>query len=85
VLPDVAASWASAGAREGVALSLTSRARSSVASARPECGPFPRGLVAFRPAVEIAFGQRLMPILTEVGIELAGEPELLEIHNIIRR
>ena len=32
-----------------------------------------------------AFGQRLMPILTENGIELDGPPEVLEIHNIIRR
>ena len=32
-----------------------------------------------------AFGQRLMPILAEAGIELAGPPEVLEIHNIIRR
>ena len=32
-----------------------------------------------------AFGQRLMPILAEGGIELAGPPEILEIHNIIRR
>ena len=32
-----------------------------------------------------AFGQRLMPILTEAGVELAGPPEVLEIHNIIRR
>jgi hypothetical protein len=31
-----------------------------------------------------AFGERLMPILQEVGIE-PGEPELLEIHNIIQR
>ncbi len=31
-----------------------------------------------------AFGERLMPILSEVGID-AGEPELLEIHNIVRR
>ena len=31
-----------------------------------------------------AFGERLMPILAEVGID-PGEPELLEIHNIIRR
>jgi hypothetical protein len=31
-----------------------------------------------------AFGQRLMPLLAEVGID-PGEPELLEIHNIIRR
>ena len=31
-----------------------------------------------------AFGQRLMPVLNEVGIE-PGQPEMLEIHNIIRR
>ena len=31
-----------------------------------------------------AFGQRLMPVLNEVGIE-PGEPEMLEIHNIIKR
>jgi hypothetical protein len=32
-----------------------------------------------------AFGRRLMPILSEVGIQLAGEPEVLEVYNIIRR
>jgi hypothetical protein len=32
-----------------------------------------------------AFGERLMPVLKDVGIELSGEPEMLEIHNIIRR
>ncbi len=31
-----------------------------------------------------AFGERLMPLLEEVGID-PGEPEILEIHNIIRR
>jgi hypothetical protein len=31
-----------------------------------------------------AFGQRLMPILAEVGID-PGEPEIVEVHNIIRR
>jgi hypothetical protein len=31
------------------------------------------------------FGKRLMPILTDVGVELAGDPEMLEIHNIIQR
>jgi hypothetical protein len=31
-----------------------------------------------------AFGERLMPVLSDVGIE-PGEPELLEIHNIIKR
>ena len=32
-----------------------------------------------------AFGTRLMPVLKDVGIELAGEPEMLEVHNIIER
>jgi hypothetical protein len=32
-----------------------------------------------------AFGRRLMPILAENGIELAGPPEVLEVHNVIRR
>ena len=32
-----------------------------------------------------AFGQRLMPILMESGVELAGPPEVIEIHNEIRR
>ena len=32
-----------------------------------------------------AFGERLMPVLKDVGVELSGEPEMLEIHNIIRR
>jgi hypothetical protein len=32
-----------------------------------------------------AFGQRLMPILNEAGVELAGPPEIIEIHNLIRR
>jgi hypothetical protein len=31
-----------------------------------------------------AFGERLMPVLEDVGIE-PGRPELLEIHNIIKR
>jgi hypothetical protein len=31
-----------------------------------------------------AFGQRLMPILNEGGVELAGPPEMIEIHNIIK-
>jgi len=31
-----------------------------------------------------AFGQRLMPILSEVGID-PGQPDILEIHNIISR
>ena len=32
-----------------------------------------------------AFGEQLMPILAESGIELSGEPEILEVHNIIKR
>jgi hypothetical protein len=31
-----------------------------------------------------AFGQRLMPILREAGID-PGQPEMLDIHNVIRR
>jgi hypothetical protein len=30
-----------------------------------------------------AFGERLRPILAEVGID-AGEPEVLEVHNVIK-
>jgi hypothetical protein len=32
-----------------------------------------------------AFGERLMPVLKDVGIELVGKPEMLEIHNIVKR
>ncbi len=32
-----------------------------------------------------AFGQRLMPILSQGGVELAGPPQIIEIHNIIKR
>jgi hypothetical protein len=32
-----------------------------------------------------AFGQRLMPILDAAGVELAGPPEIVEIHNIVKR
>ena len=31
-----------------------------------------------------AFGERLMPILADIGIQ-PGEPEVLEVHNIVRR
>jgi hypothetical protein len=31
-----------------------------------------------------AFGERLRPILNDVGID-PGEPEVLEVHNVIRR
>lgn len=30
-----------------------------------------------------AFGERLMPVLSEVGIE-PGEPELIDVHNIVK-
>jgi hypothetical protein len=32
-----------------------------------------------------AFGERLMPLLTEAGIEFSGEPEVFEVHNIEKR
>jgi hypothetical protein len=32
-----------------------------------------------------AFGERLMPILADAGIEFSGAPEILEVHNIIKR
>lgn len=34
-----------------------------------------------------AFGERLMPVLAKVdlGIELSGEPEIFEVHNIVKR
>jgi hypothetical protein len=31
-----------------------------------------------------AFGEKLMPILAEVGID-PGTPEILEVHNIAKR
>jgi hypothetical protein len=31
-----------------------------------------------------AFGERLMPVLAEVGID-PGQPEVLPIHNIVKR
>lgn len=32
-----------------------------------------------------AFGERLMPILTDIGIEFSGPPEVFEVHNIVKR
>ena len=32
-----------------------------------------------------AYGERLMPILADVGIEFSAEPEIFEVHNIIRK
>ena len=31
------------------------------------------------------FGEKVFPIMDEVGIELASEPEIFEVHNIIKR
>jgi hypothetical protein len=32
-----------------------------------------------------AFGERLMPILSDIGIEFSGEPEIFEVHNVVKR
>ncbi len=32
-----------------------------------------------------AFGEHLMPILTEAGIEFSGDPVIFEVHNTIKR
>jgi hypothetical protein len=32
-----------------------------------------------------AYGEQLMPILIEMGIEFSGEPEILEVHNVSKR
>ena len=32
-----------------------------------------------------AYGERLMPILADVGIEFSGEPEIFEVHRIVKR
>jgi hypothetical protein len=32
-----------------------------------------------------AFGERLMPILGDMGIEFSAEPEIFEVHNIVKR
>ena len=32
-----------------------------------------------------AFGERLLPILGEAGIEFSGPPEIFEVHNIMKR
>jgi hypothetical protein len=31
-----------------------------------------------------AFGERLMPVLADIGID-PGEPEILEVHNVVKR
>ena len=32
-----------------------------------------------------AFGKRVMPLLADVALEHTGQPEILQVHNIIRR
>lgn len=32
-----------------------------------------------------SFGERLMPVLADAGIEFSGEPEIYEVHNIVKR
>ena len=32
-----------------------------------------------------SFGERLMPLLADVGIQFSGEPEIFEVHNIVKR
>ena len=32
-----------------------------------------------------AYGQQLMPILAEIGIEFSGGPEIFEAHNVVTR
>ena len=32
-----------------------------------------------------AFGKRLMPILDDIGIEFSGDPEIFEVHEIVKR
>jgi hypothetical protein len=32
-----------------------------------------------------AFGERLMPILVAAGIEFSADPDVFEVHNIIKR
>lgn len=31
------------------------------------------------------FGERLMPILDDIGMEFSGAPEIFEVHNVIKR
>jgi hypothetical protein len=31
------------------------------------------------------FGKQLRPVLDDAGVELAGDPEIIEIHNIVQR
>jgi len=31
------------------------------------------------------FGERLMPVLADIGIDFSGAPETFEVHNIVKR
>ena len=31
-----------------------------------------------------AYGEKLMPLLADVGIEFSGQPEILNVHNIVK-
>ena len=31
-----------------------------------------------------AYGQQLMPVLADIGIEFSGEPEVFEVHNLVK-
>ena len=31
-----------------------------------------------------AYGEKLMPILTDIGIEFSAEPEVFEVHNLVK-
>jgi hypothetical protein len=39
----------------------------------------------FRPTRRLTLRVLEEPVLTDVGVELAGEPEMLEVYNIIER
>ncbi len=32
-----------------------------------------------------AYGEQLMPLLADVGIQVSAEPEIFEAHNIVKR
>ena len=32
-----------------------------------------------------AYGEKLMPILSDMGIEFSAEPEIFEVHNLVKR
>ena len=31
-----------------------------------------------------AYGEKLMPILSDIGIEFSAEPEVFEVHNLVK-